>query len=327
MNDGDLSHLLVDIFDGVSVLESSIGPIFIRHFHQLEVRRIFSNRENLIFRAKAMGLETEENILKSVIADGAWSKDEEKSVQEKTKFVENLRKGLNKIKLPSQKKLHRNLIKREEDKLKNLSKSRDDIIGLTVEKYVDAKINRDFFDSLMFLDKEFSRPVFDEIEVGEIRKEFEMRDLQSEFFRRMSDDFISKVALSSDFSPYLPYSEDVIGLFGKPLKDLTAFQLKLITFSRYFLNIFKNCPKEIPESVARDPDLLIDFNESCKENNSNKRRVGSEGSGGTTYFGATESDLNQMKGDDESTINLSDKIKEKGGSLNMKDFMAMHKQN
>lgn len=326
MDDDFLASIIVEIFDGVSVSDSSIGPIFIKHFLQLDARRFFARRPSLLQEAKKMGLQGEKEGLSDLIKAGLWDPVREDKVQQQTLFLEKLQKSLSKIKLPSQKKNHRLLIEREEKKLNTLSLERSELLGLTAERYVDNRINRDFFDSIMFLDKDFSQPVFEQIELGQLELEKEMRDIQSEFFKRVSDDNISKASLSSHFAPYFGFSEDSINLFGEPLKNLTAFQLKLITYSRNFLNIFKNCPKQIPDSVSKDPELLIDFYEAAKNNSSSKKGEGSSGAGGTTYFGATESDIEDIK-DGENTVKLSDEIKKKGGSLNMQDFIALHKQN
>ena len=76
----------------------------------------------------------------------------------------------------------------------------------------------------------------------------------------------------------MPYCEDPFGVFGKPLKDLTSYQLKLISMGRYYLSIFKNCSKKIPENIAKDPDLLISFYESSREDKkSTNASSGSEG--------------------------------------------------
>ena len=57
----------------------------------------------------------------------------------------------------------------------------------------------------------------------------------------------------------MSYCENVHDMYGKPIKDLSAFELKLLTYARTFLSIFKNATKEIPNHVAKDPELLLDF--------------------------------------------------------------------
>ena len=91
---------------------------------------------------------------------------------------------------------------------------------------------------------------------------------------------------------------------------------------RYYLSIFKNCSKKIPENIAKDPDLLISFYESSREDK--KSTNASSGSGGSTHFGATKSDIETIKKEDESVVDLSDEIKKEGGHLNMEQLMKLH---
>ena len=321
MDNDDLADIIVEIFDGFSVLDSSLGPIYIKHFHQLDTRKILSKRKLYIAQAEERGLLTENSILKMLFQDEMWDDKSEKEIQEKKKFIENLKTYIYKIVLPSKRKEHKKLIDLEISKLNALSLEREKLIGLTAEKYAERKVNKEFFESLLFLDEAFKTSPFEDLDYQDIERAKELTDLEGKFFNRMSDENISKAVLSPFFSPYMPYSEDVLNMFGEPLKNLTAFQLKMISYARSFLNIFKNSQKEIPDHIAKDPDLLIDFYNSQKTENNTKNQGQSDA---TTYFGANKSDIEQLKNDDQEAIILTDEIKKKGGSLNMKDMMDLH---
>ena len=321
MDNDDLADIIVEIFDGFSVLDSSLGPIYIKHFHQLDTRKILSKRKLYIAQAEERGLLTENSILKMLFQDEMWDDKSEKEIQEKKKFIENLKTSISKIVLPSKRKEHKKLIDLEISKLNALSLEREKLIGLTAEKYAERKVNKEFFESLLFLDEAFKTSPFEDLDYQDIETAKELTDLEGKFFNRMNDENISKAVLSPFFSPYMPYSEDVLNMFGEPLKNLTAFQLKMISYARSFLNIFKNSQKEIPDHIAKDPDLLIDFYNSQKTENNAKNKGESDA---TTYFGANRNDIEQLKNDDQEAIILTDEIKKKGGSLNMKDMMDLH---
>lgn len=324
MNNDELADIIVEVFDGVTVLDSSFGPIYIKHFHQLDTRKILAKKRAYLFEAKERGLMTEQESLNSLIADEMWDMDSESKIQEKKKFIENLRESLVKIQLPSQRENHKKLIHLEEEKLNSLSFEREKLIGLTAEKYVEKKVNKEFFESLLFSDENYKSSPYDNVDYNELHKIREITDLEGVFFKRMSDANISTAVLSPFFSPYLPYAEDVLGMFGSPLKDLTAFQLKMLTYARSFLNIFKNSQKTIPDYVAKDPELLVEFYEAQKNEGQQRTTKASQGSGGSTYFGANKEDLEAMKKSDETTVSLSDEIKKKGGKLDMKQMMELH---
>mgnify|MGYP005994240313 CR=1 FL=1 len=324
MNNDELADIIVEVFDGVTVLDSSFGPIYIKHFHQLDTRKILAKKKVYLFEAKKRGLMTEKEALDSLIADEMWDMDSESKIQEKKKFIENLRASLVKIQLPSQRENHKKLINLEEEKLNSLSFEREKLIGLTAEKYVEKKVNKEFFEALLFADKDCETSALSDVDYNEFDKIKEIANLEGAFFKRMSDANISTAVLSPFFSPYLAYAEDVLGMFGTPLKNLTAFQLKMLTYARSFLNIFKNSQKTIPDYIAKDPELLIEFYEAQKNEGTQRRTKASEGSGGSTYFGANKEDLEAMKKSDETTVSLSDEIKKKGGKLDMKQMMELH---
>jgi hypothetical protein len=324
VNDDKLADIIVEVFDGVTVLDSSFGPIYVKHFHQLDTRKIFSKKRAYIKEAEGRGLMTEKESLDLLIKDKMWDMDSESEIQEKKKFIDNMKKSLTKIKLPSQREGHKKLIELEQDKLNKLSFEREKLVGLTAEKYVEKKVNQEFFESLLFSDKDLKFKIYDDISYDEMNKIREISQLEDVFFKKFSDDNISRSVLSPFFGPYLAYAEDVLGMFGTPLKSLTAFQLKILSYARSFLNIFKNTQKDIPEHVAKDPGLLLEFYESQKNNNNQRKTKASEGSGGTTYFGANKQDIESVKNSDEKVITLSDEIKKKGGKLDMKQMMELH---
>ena len=321
MDNDDLADIIVEIFDGFSILNCSLGPIYIKHFHQLDTRKILSKRKLYIAQAEERGLLTENSMLKMLFQDGMWDDESEKKIQDKKKFIQNLKNSLSKIVLPSKRKEHKKLIDLEISKLSALSFEREKLIGLTAEKYAERKVNKDFFESLLYLDENFEVSPFDDLDYQDIETAKELANLEGEFFNRMNDGNISKAVLSPFFGPYLPYAEDVLNMFGEPLKNLTAFQLKMISYGRSFLNIFKNSQKEIPDHIAKDPDLLIDFYNSQKTDNNVKNKGESDA---TTYFGENREDIQQLKNEDQEAIILTDEIKKKGGSLNMKDMMDLH---
>ena len=324
MNDEDLADIIAEIFDGVTVLNSSFGPIYVRHFGQLELRRTFSKKQEYLEQAKKRGLMTHEETLNMLYEDEMWSKESEKIIEEKNSLIENLKKGLNKIPIPSKREQHKKLIKKEIDNLNKLENERTSLLGLTAEKYAQKKVNQEFFEYLLYEDRDFKRSVFSKLEYSDISKEKELNELQEKFFLRMSDDNISRAALCPFFSPYLSYCENVHDMYGKAIKNLSAFELKLLTYAKTFLNIFKNTQKEIPSHVAKDPEALLDFYEMQKDDSKRNRGKATQGDGGTTYFGANKQDIQQMKSDNENAVDLAQEIKKRGGTMNMKDFMDIH---
>ena len=93
MNDEDLADIIAEIFDGVTVLNSSFGPIYVRHFGQLELRRTFSKKQEYLEQAKKRGLMTHEETLNMLYEDEMWSKESEKIIEQKNLLIENLKRA------------------------------------------------------------------------------------------------------------------------------------------------------------------------------------------------------------------------------------------
>jgi hypothetical protein len=323
MHDDEFNaDIISEIFDGVSVYTTSFGKIYLKHFNQLETRKLFGKRRHLIEEAVGKGINREEDVVKGLINDGMWSDKEEAWIQDKKKFIASMEASSSKILIPSKRAVHKKLVEKEQEKLDQALHQRKHLVGLTAEKYADNKINRDFFYQITFSDSDLKIPVLRDLDYSEKEKETEIMNIQTSFFKKFSDDNISKAVLSSYYAPYLPFSENPADIFGKSLKDMTTFEIKVISFSRTFLNIFKNCQKEIPEKVARDPEALLEFWESSKNQGPRKTKA-SEGDGGTTYFGANKDDINQLA-QNETAVDLNEEIKKKGGNLNMKQLMEIH---
>lgn len=318
-------EIIIDIFNEFSLIDSeTFGDIYFKHFKQLEIKEIFLQKNFYKRKAEEKGVLSEKGGIESLIRDGMWSEEEENEIEEKKQKIENLENGMKKIRIPSQRQNHKKIIEKEKQKLSEIQQERKRLLGLTSEVYSENKVNQLFLEKLVFYDLNFKESVFLDIESDDTSSFFELMNLQKEFFEKFSEKNISFVALSPEFSPYFGFAEDVESLFGKPAKDLSSFQLSLINFSRTFLSIFKNSMKEIPDSVRHDPDLLLEFHESQKEDRSRKSSKAQEGNGGTTYFKANKTDIEQIASEDERPVNLTEEIKKNGGKLDMDQMMKLH---
>jgi len=318
-------EIIIDIFNEFSLIDSkTFGDIYFKHFKQLEIKEIFLKKNFYKRKAEEKGVLSEKGGIDSLIKDGMWSEEEEQEIEEKKQKIENLENGMKKIRIPSQRQNHKKIIEKEREKLAEIQQERKRLLGLTSEVYSENKVNQLFLERLIFYDINFQESVFLDIDSDDSSSFFELMSLQKDFFEKFSERNISFVSLSPEFSPYFGFVEDVRSLFGKPVKDLSSFQLSLVNLGRTFLNIFKNSMKEIPDNVRHDPDLLLEFHEAQKEDRNRKSSKAQEGNGGTTYFKANKSDIEQIASEDERPVNLSEEIKKNGGKLDMDQMMKLH---
>ena len=118
-------------------------------------------------------------------------------------------------------------------------------------------------------------------------------------------------------------------LYGKPIIDLTFYQMEVFSYSRYFRNALSEAKHKPSDELYDDPEKLIDWLESSKNaeemlnKGSKKENTKSEGAIGTSIIGAKKEDLAKI-GIDEKGISLHDEALKKGGVLSMEDLMKLH---
>jgi hypothetical protein len=322
MNNDRNLEIVSEILQGVTVVRGSFGSLYLKHLSQFEQREVLSQTKIFEKEALSKGLPTEKQGLEEIIKQGMWSLENENLIKSLNGEIDNLKKASAQALLPSKQKYFLNQSKEKEKQLLSIEGERSELIGLTSERYARNKAQKTIVNKILFYDREFKKGVYEDLYINENMKEVELFKLQKDFFEKFNDSNISRAVLSDYFSMYLPFCEDVIGVFGKCLADLTSYQLKLISFARYFLNIFKNSQKEIPDNIAKDPELLISFYQNQRNERSKTKAQSSEG--GSAYFGATKEDLQDIKSNDERVVDLNEEVKKQGGSLNMEQMMKLH---
>tara|TARA_R110001592_G_scaffold150141_4_gene375829 strand:+ start:537 stop:1511 length:975 start_codon:yes stop_codon:yes gene_type:complete len=320
-NDKNL-EIVSEILQGLTVVRGSFGSLYLKHLSQFEQREVLSQSKIFEKEGLSKGLPSEKQGLREIINQDMWSLENENLIETLKKEIDDLKQTSAQTFLPSQQKKILEQSRKKEDELSTLNNEKTQLIGLTSEKYARNKVQKTIINKILFYDREFKKGVYEDLYLNENMKEVELFELQKDFFEKFEDSKISEAVLSDYFSMYLPFCEDVMGVFGKPLADLTSYQLKLISFGRYFLNIFKNSQKEIPDNVAKDPELLISFYQNQKNERSKTRAQSSEG--GSAYFGASKEDIEDIKLNDERAIDLTEEVKKQGGSLNMEQMMKLH---
>ena len=322
MNNDKNLEIVSEILQGLTVVRGTFGSLYLKHLSQFEQREVLSQSKIFEKEGLSKGLPTEKQGLQEIINQEMWTLENENLIENLKKEIDSLKETSKQVFLPSKQKDYITKSKEKEKELSILQNERTELIGLTCEKYARNKVQRTIVNKILFYDREFKKSVYEDLYINENMKEVELFKLQKDFFEKFDDSNISKAVLSDYFSMYLPFCEDVMGVFGKPLANLTSYQLKLISFGRYFLNIFKNSQKEIPEHVSKDPELLISFYESQRNERSKSRSQSSEG--GSAYFGASKEDIESIKSNDERAVDLNEEVKKQGGSLNMEQMMKLH---
>ena len=314
-------ELIDEIFSGYSRFDFEGQAVFLRHFTFKDQKFLQNSYDRHHSKAASKGIRDEEELLKELIKDETWTKEEENELLELESYIANLEKSLTKIVLPSHQESHKKLIIEEKVKLHVLKAKRKDLIGRTASEYAGNRSNEDFLCNLLYRDEELKTLFFSEDEFGEL-EESQLSFLMQKYYgfmTKFSDLNIQKASLEDCFSLFLPHCEKPYDVFGKPMYLFTLYQLKLLAYGRMFLHIFQNVDK-IPDYIRKDPEALISFSESSrnKETLTSKMKDNSA----TAVFGATKEDLNYID-PSAKQVSLSELLAKNNGQLNMEHMMEV----
>lgn len=314
-----------DVVRGFSTTTLEEDFVYIKHLtphDQVELEEIEEKYFNIALRK---GVPTEEDMLAYLKDEGQWTDKDEKFIQDKELFLENLRKAKTKLVLKSEIDKQAELIDKEQKLLDDKQIQKIGLIGNTCEKYAKDRLNDFYMIKSFFADDKLQEPLFnqdkfDELDNHDIKK---VVYKYNEIFEGFSEESIQYTILEDFYNPYLSFAEDSMQFYGKAFCELTYNQIRLIVYTRVFKNIF-DMNENIPESIRKDPAKLLEFGSSSKEEKDKAKDKLTQGDGGT-LVGAKQEDYDYL-GVERPTnaVSLHEEAKKKGGTLNMEDLMKLH---
>lgn len=328
MNEEFYVSIVGEIFDGYTEIDFCDKVMYLKHLCVKDQRYLHVFYENYKRNAIKRGLPLEEEILAEVKKDDLWTDEEDLTIEKLKSEVENLKNTKKATFLHSaQENIQKDINKKESEYLSLLLK-RKEIIGKTAEDYASSMSSLEIIRYFVFKDKDLSKHAFNDDEFDQLDdiSLLKLRDLQTQVHDRLDELNIQKSVLRPFFSIYLSFCEDAYGFFGKPMIDLSVFQIKLILFGRIFQSIFQYTD-DIPDSIRDDPEKLLAFSET--KSNSGKGKKGKpfidENAAGSTVFGGNKEDIDQLSGEVQG-VSLTDEIKKAGGKLDMEQMMKLSGQ-
>jgi hypothetical protein len=188
--------------------------------------------------------------------------------------------------LPSKKKHIQELIDLKKKDLYFLLNKKAELVGKTSERYGSQRSNEEFIRYLIYSDQQCSRHFFSDEQFANLSEEdlsFFVKENDA-ISKRLSESNIQHVVLRDFFNMYLSQTENVSSFYGRPIIELSVYQLKLAIYARIFFNMFQY-HEDIPDRMKKEDLEIIDPN--------------------------------------ARTISLSDEISKKGGVMNMDDLIEL----
>jgi len=331
INKNKLRILFVDILKGYTIAYYKNNKLYFKHNTSLDSGDIDHFKEEFIQKAKKNSLPTEDQKEEYVIKEKLWSVEKNEEIKKIKSYISNLKQTKSKLFKNDDIANINKQINEENVKLFTLVSERKELLGFTVEDYANKKINEYYMFNCLFKDKDLKYKFFSEEEFDELEnKDFsEVFEIYNNINKSFVENNLKKISLSPYYLSLFNLSDDnPYYMYGKPIVDLTFYQMEIFGYARYFKNALSQAKHRPPDEYYEDPNKLVEWLESSKnaeevlsknEGSSNK----TEGTIATSIVGANKEDLAKI-GKDENSISLHKEAEKKGGTLTMEDLIKMH---
>jgi hypothetical protein len=312
-----------EIIKGYSKRKFRGSPIFIKHLGISE-KAFFDFRFQEFYEyAISSGILSEEEALKRAVEDGFWSEKEEEEIDVLKDYIDRLiltkKNFVRKLEIETISKQ----IDEERQKLAKKISQRKEILGKTAEEYASNRSNDYIIYESLFKDEDLKERIFKETEFEEMTYEDLVEYIL--FFNEYMDDFkeynLQKIALLDFFQPYYLVLDQPVQFWGKPMVQLTDFQVRVNIYGKIFKSIFETT-ENIPDEIKKDPDKLFEYTDKTKaKKNLESKQKNKDKASGEAVFGATKEEMQEMKTSGAKTINEVMKGKK---TMTMDELMKLH---
>ena len=323
LTNSKLFLLFNEIIKGYSKRRFRNSPIFIKHLGISE-KAFFDFRFQEFYEyAISSGILSEEEALKRAVEDGFWSEKEEEEIDVLKDYIDRLiltkKNFVRKLEIETISKQ----IDEERQKLAKKISQRKEILGKTAEEYASNRSNDYIIYESLFKDEDLKERIFKETEFEEMTYEDLVEYIL--FFNEYMDDFkeynLQKIALLDFFQPYYLVLDQPIQFWGKPMVQLTDFQVRVNIYGKIFKSIFETT-ENIPDEIKKDPDKLFEYTDKTKaKKNLESKQKNKDKASGEAVFGATKEEMQEMKTSGAKTINEVMKGKK---TMTMDELMKLH---
>lgn len=324
----ELKLVFSEIVEGYSLTRSELfGDLKIKHINNYDSAKTDIKNNYYFEKAVSQGLPKREEKLEYLIKEKLWDPEKDKEADRLKEMLKGMNRTKSKLFLQAQIDAIKKDIVDNEIKLSNILAEKESVIGFTAEEYANRRIN-EYYMHISILDEEgkqlFGENEFDELEQDQVNDIMQVYEKNN---RKFKAEILKKISLADFFTNIFYLCEDnVFNFYGKPVIDLTFYQIEIYSYGRYFKSIIQNSEEKIPDHIVEDPDKLIEWAQSSKNvKEVLEKSSGDAESGASSIMGATKQDLAKAGIDEnQDVIDLSQKAQEKGGRLTMEDMMKLH---
>lgn len=259
-----LRLLFSDVLKGCCLSSYRSKPITIKHLSYLDISDFDIKYNDYLEEARTNGVPTTEEREKILIEEGSWSEQKNKQIKELLLYISGMRET--KVKLFRQAEIDQinRTIKETEDKLKELENEKSQLLQCTAEIFAQKKITEyQIFKSVFNNDKLlFNAEEYDDL--SDVELVF-LANLYNEKLMFFNEKNFKRIALSNFFlNSFYLCENNPFTFYGKPIIQLTLFQIEVFSHAVYFKHILSNSQTKPPPHIMSEPDLLIDWYNSSQ---------------------------------------------------------------
>jgi len=243
-----------DILVGFSIVNFKDQQIYVKHFKEDDIGEIEERAKKIEEEAASMGLVPEKEYLEFLKEEGHWTQEDEDRYLNAKQAVDDTVAHMKKIVIPDQIKEFKKILEEKNKELAEVYKERNQLVGVSLEKYIDKKSNENYILYALYKDKEFkelffSPEEFEEMDQNELASLIEVYNEKMVTYR---EDNIKRIAVNSFFlNPFFISEGDPVKFFGRPVLELTVYQMNLYSRGKYYKSIIQE-GKTPPEHYYND---------------------------------------------------------------------------
>ena len=320
-----LRSVFSDIVKSYSFLgDSPFGPISIKHLGNLELAEIDYFYNLTLNDAIKKGIPNYESKVESLVEDGLWSRDDETKISEYKETASQYESNRDSQFLKSKRAMWAKELANIKDEIYNLELRKQSILGDYAEGFATKRSNEmhillSFYSGADITKRLFSQESFNQLDDAEIKSLFTIFQGYTDKFNQGS---IKKIALSNFFlNMFSLTSENIYEFYGKPVVNLTFYQIDLFGWGKHFKQILSQFGSKIPPNIMDDPNKILEYVELNKNYQEAFPEEGGEG-GGMSLMGASKEDYEVLGIKAEGNKKFADALKKKG-KLSLDDIMKL----
>ena len=322
-----------ELVDGYSIMACEGGEAFVKHISEYDLGALEIYADKHHGDAKKRGLPDEEEKLSILIKNQLWEESKEEKISNLTTSLAALQDSHKKLFLKKQLKQSQEKIDKVSKTLVDLAKEKEDLLGLTCEKYAERKSNEEIVFHCFYKDKNLAEKFFSREEFEKIHhvKLYEYITRYNKISSKFSYLEMQRLAALPFFANlFFMVEDDATKFYGKNITSLSICQVELFNIAKLYKSII-NQGNSPPSEFYNDVDKLVSFYDSYSGGDKEVKEAGSKDA--QSIVGATMEEMKQMtkgKEGDESVISLQQAFKdvEKEGKkpedLSMEDIAKMH---